>query len=99
MSTGCKVWLWIVFIGNLLLLPMSATVLIAFICSIVNIIAIGILLFKQKKVGLYLFFLNAVINCLVSLSAGANVLLAVSASIVSPIITAAFVSTNADIFD
>lgn len=78
---------------------MSATVPIAFICSIVNIIAIGILLFKQKKIGLYLFFVNAGINCLILLCAGVGVLVAVSASIVSPIITAAFVSTNADIFD
>ena len=98
MSTGCKVWLWMVFLGNLVLLPVSAVVPISLICSVINLISIGLLIFARKMAGLYLLLLNAAINCLIFLGAGAGAL-TILASIVSPIITAVFVFANADVFD
>lgn len=80
LTTGCKVWFWIVLIGNglaallslasLFLLPALGIisgiigVIISIAVSVVAAVASGMILFKYSKTGLTLLIAGYVIGCL-----------------------------------
>ncbi len=56
MTKGCKIWLWIIFIGNvlatILCLPLIFKGLLGIYCvaaSVIEVVGIALMLFKKKK--------------------------------------------------
>lgn len=99
MTTGCKVWLWIVLISNVIsvLSGLATMAIITIVGGIVNCTGASLLLFSHKKVGFYLLTAVAVVMCVVNISAGIPAFAAIIPAVVSPLITYFFVRKNADI--
>ena len=61
MNTGLKVWLWIVFVINIIsgvmmipLMLIQPLLIVSLIAEVLIIVGAGLILFAQKKVGFYL---------------------------------------------
>ena len=103
LSTGLTVWLWIIFVLNILatiggiVVALGASVLcfISVILQIIITVSIGILLFAHKKIGLVLIFALAALGFIVSMVTYAiaaqlsagNIVKAIISAILMPAIT------------
>ncbi|MBQ8184823.1 MAG: hypothetical protein IJ036_03445 [Lachnospiraceae bacterium] len=78
MSTGLKVWLWIVFVVNIIgtVVGLVGNILggvwgwVSIVLGVVGIVAVGMMLFKQKKTGFTMLIGVEVLSIVVSLFAG-----------------------------
>lgn len=103
LNTGAKVWLWIVFVLNIitcvlaivgsigvlaLLGPgMFIATLASIAAEIVLILGVAMLLFKGKKVGFYLLCACAVIGLVLNLITGAGIVQSILGAVLFPLIT------------
>ena len=106
MTKGCKNWLWFMFVVNILTviagvvtIPTNTlTGIYSVIADIVKITGVALLLFRQRKNGLYLIIVIAVINVIVAAVNGVNIIFALISAAIYPAVTYYFVSKNNNIF-
>lgn len=106
MTTGCKVWLWLVLVLNLISLLGGLIAIIGNpilgILIVVTEIAIvagaAMLLFNRKKIGFYVIVGAAVVAFVLNLISGAGLISSLISVICLPGITYLFVSKNSGIF-
>ena len=106
MTKGCKNWLWFMFVVNILtVIPGVVTIptntltgIYSVIADIVRIAGVALLLFRQRKNGIYLIIVIAVINVIVAAVNGVNIILALISAAIYPAVTYYFVSKNNNIF-
>ena len=106
MTKGCKNWLWFMFVVNILtVIPGVATIptntltgIYSVIASIAMITGVALLLFRQRKNGLYLIIVIAVIDVIVAAVNGVNIIFALISAAIFPAVTYYFVSKNNNIF-
>ncbi len=106
MKTGLKVWLWIVFVLNvigcvlsvagILVSPIWGTLALA--TSIVFTVGVGIILFKQQKLGLWLMCGAQVVGLILSIITGGNIVTALVQAVLAPLITYLFMRPDWDSF-
>lgn len=103
LKTHAKVWLWIVFIVNILgalaylrLLTEYPILGFSSVMSLLVAAAIGILLFKRMKLGFYIFCGLSVIIFFLNVYRHANFILALFGMLASPIITYLFIKSSWD---
>lgn len=94
MKTGLKVWLWFLFIVNIISAFVVATAAlfapllwVNVITEIILVVGVCLLLFGKKKVGFYLMCACAVISFVVNLISGTNIASAIVGLILCPSIT------------
>ena len=106
MTKGCKNWLWFMFVVNILTviagvvtIPTNTlTGIYSVIADIVRIAGVALLLFRQRKNGLYLIIVIAVIDVIVAAVNGVNIIFALISAAIYPAVTYYFVSKNNNIF-
>ena len=99
MTKGCKIWLWIIFVCNVLSAILGVVTistdlkigLYTVIAGIVMVVGIALLLFKQKKVGFYLMIAVAAVGLVV------NIIFAIVSALISPAITYYFITKNTNV--
>lgn len=102
MTKGCKIWLWIIFICNLLSIVLGfANIFLDLKAGIYMILAgivmvggIALLLFKQKKAGFYLIVTVAAVGIVYNILNGVSIVFALISAVVSPAITYYFINKN-----
>ncbi len=103
LNTGAKVWLWIIFVINIITLVVSIpTILtgitllgptytllsvISIVVSCVFVAGIAVLLFGHKKVGFYLMVVAAVASLILNIALGTNIVRAIISAVLCPLIT------------
>lgn len=105
MTKGCKVWLWFMLIVNALSLVVGVVSLSALgisgiysvIAEVIIIISVCLLLFKRKRVGFYVLVAVCVINLVVNIMNGTNIVVSILSAVISPALTFFFISKNQDI--
>ncbi|MGN1030672.1 MAG: zinc-ribbon domain-containing protein [Butyricicoccaceae bacterium] len=106
MTTGCKIWLWLVFIFNILsavsgigMIGMGAALngLSAIVCGILLLWGARQLLKFQKK-GFQLIIIGCVIAMVVNILSGMGIVSSVISAALCPLITYFFMSRNQGIF-
>ena len=77
MNTGLKVWLWIVFVINIIsgvmmipLMLIQPLLIVSLIAEVLIIVGAGLILFAQKKVGFYLMIACAAIGLVINIFGG-----------------------------
>lgn len=95
MKTGLKVWLWIIFVLKIIVAtfgvfsilgsPLSGILTVA--CAVVFAIGVGIMLFKQQKLGFYLLCGSQAVMLVGDIVVGANIVIAIIGALVLPLIT------------
>lgn len=113
MTKGCKIWLYILFIMQIIgcvstlatakyimaLLDIGlGYIIVGTILSLAAIISCGLLLFQQKKVGFYGFCAIALISFIRNIIIGFNFFFALFCMVVAPLITYLFMKSNGDVF-
>lgn len=106
MSKGCKIWLWIILVCNVLsvllgIVSISVNPRIGIytvVAGIIIVVGIALLLFKQKKIGFYLMIAVAVIGVVFNIINGVNIGFALISAIISPAITYYFITKNSSTF-
>ena len=80
MNTGLKVWLWIVFVINIIsgvmmipLMLIQPLLIVSLIAEVLIIVGAGLILFAQKKVGFYLMIACAAIGLVINIFGGVGV--------------------------
>lgn len=99
LTKGCKIWLWIIFIGSVISIVTGfAAFSISFIPAVITIVlsiilmlGIGLMLFKQKKEGFYIQCGVSVGSFILNMTQGTNLIFALISAVLSPIITYYFV--------
>lgn len=107
MTKGCKIWLWILFIAQIISAISGAAVvriepstgIYTIVVSGVAAIGIAILLFMHKRYGFYLYVLVVLVGLVINIKNGINIGMAVFMAVVSPLITFLFMQKNQDVFD
>jgi hypothetical protein len=94
MSTGLKIWLWIILVLNaigavlsafaMLIAPISA---LAVVMEIVLIAGIVLLLFKQKKLGFYIMVGCSAAGLIINIMLAQGLLRSIFSAIIAPGIT------------
>ena len=108
LTTGCKVWFWLIFICNILTIllyigtiAMSTVAVSIGICMIVlcaiHTAGIALLLFLNKKFGFYLVITGAVFSMIANIWMGTSAVYAIVMAAISPCITFYFISKNKEI--
>lgn len=96
MTKGLKIWLWVVLVlngfavlGNVMALAVNASAVIYIALNLVVVSGIVLLLFKQKKLGLYLYAGCAVIGLVLNivLQNSSNLIASILMAFVAPGIT------------
>lgn len=106
MSKGCKIWLWIILVCNVLsvllgIVSISVNPRIGIytvVAGIIIVVGIALLLFKQKKIGFYLMIAVVVIGVVFNIINGVNIGFALISAIISPAITYYFITKNSSTF-
>ena len=106
MTKGCKIWLWIIFVCNVLSTILGITTIsidpkvgiYTVLAGLVMVSGIALLLFKQKKVGFYLIVAVAAIGIVFNALNGVNIVFALISAIISPAITYYFINKNCAYF-
>lgn len=105
MSKGLKVWLWVIFVINILsavsmlvLVAMNPLYIVSIIAEILLIAGICMLLFCQKKLGFYLLCAGAVVAFILNLVLGLGILRALVGLIVTPLVTYLLMKNDWDTF-
>lgn len=104
MTKGCKIWLWIMLVINVLSLVVGVVSLstlgingiYSVIAEVIIIVSVCLLLFKRKKVGFYILVVVCVINLVVNIMNGANIVISILSAVISPALTFFFISKNQD---
>lgn len=102
-NTGAKVWLWIVFVLNIIAFVFAAigvigltallgplvlvATLLSLVVEVILIVGVAMLLFKGKKIGFYLLVACAVIGLILNLISGAAIVKSIISAVVMPLIT------------
>lgn len=110
LNSGAKVWLWIIFVLNIVSVALTAvglpgvmllfdlkTLLVSIlgvVLSVIVIVGIGILLFRQKKIGFYLICTCAVAGLIVNIIIGNGIIWSAISAVVSPLITYLFLKSQ-----
>lgn len=94
MKTGLKVWLWFLFVVNIISTFVVATAAlftpllwVNVIAEVILVVGVCLLLFGKKKVGFYLMCACAVISFVVNLISGTNIASAIVGLVLCPSIT------------
>lgn len=103
LTKGCKIWFWIVLVVNIILVLSNLSLISYFpglaLFSVLSggILAGGsaIILFKQKKVGLYMIISMAVLACIVNIANDVNMAFSIICAVFTPAISYYFVNENA----
>lgn len=106
MTKGCKIWLWIIFVGNILSTILGITTIsvdlkvgiYTILAGVVMVSGIALLLFKQKKVGFYLIVAVAAVGVVFNILNGVNIIFALISAVISPAITYYFINKNSAYF-
>lgn len=106
MTKGCKIWLWIIFVCNVLSTILGITTIsvdlkvgiYTALAGIVMVSGIALLLFKQKKVGFYLIVAVAAVGVVFNILNGVNIIFALISAVISPAITYYFINKNSAYF-
>lgn len=105
MSTGLKVWLWIVLVLNAI--TVVTTVLGALLNPLLFVSAIGtaliivgvcMILFKQKKLGLYIICGMEAISLVFNIIGGGNIIISIISAVLMPGITYLLMKSNWESF-
>ncbi len=106
MSTGLKVWLWIVLVLNaiigLLCIPLALLVpvlWVSVILEVILIVGVCMLLFKQKKMGFYILIGTSVLNLIINVVGGQGIVKSLISAILFPLITYALMRSSWDQFE
>lgn len=102
MTTGCKIWLWIMLVANAIslvlgIISFSALGVIGIYtiaAGILAIVGICLLLFKKKRIGFYILLALAVVGLIVNIANGANIAVSILSAIIAPALTFFFISKN-----
>lgn len=105
MTIGCKVWFWLVLILNsisaltnfALFSYSSVWGIILKLSSIVIVAGAAMILFKQRKVGLYMIIAMDAIGCIVNITYHVNVVYALISSGLNVAISYYFVNKNSSV--
>ena len=94
MKTGLKVWLWFVFVVQILscisvviAIAVNPIFIVSLIASALIIIGCALLLFKTMKLGYFMMCGGAVVNLIVNLIFKTNIIIALLGLILMPLIT------------
>ena len=98
MNTGLKVWLWIVFVINIISGVMMIPLMLIQPLLIVSLIGAGLILFAQKKVGFYLMIACAAIGLVINIFGGVGVVKSIISAVLCPLITYLFMQKDWDSF-
>lgn len=83
MTTGCKIWLWILLIGSgvsalvgMAAIPLSfGTGIVSVMLAVLAFVGVFLMLFKEKREGFYLLCLMAVIDAACTIVLGGGMLM------------------------
>ena len=95
MNTGLKVWLWIVFVINIISGVMMIPLMLI---QPLLIVGAGLILFAQKKVGFYLMIACAAIGLVINIFGGVGVVKSIISAVLCPLITYLFMQKDWDSF-
>ena len=101
MNTGLKVWLWIVFVINIISGVMMIPLMLIqplLIAEVLIIVGAGLILFAQKKVGFYLMIACAAIGLVINIFGGVGVVKSIISAVLCPLITYLFMQKDWDSF-
>ena len=105
MNTGLKVWLWIVFVINIIsgvmmipLMLIQPLLIVSLIAEVLIIVGAGLILFAQKKVGFYLMIACAAIGLVINIFGGVGVVKSIISAVLCPLITYLFMQKDWDSF-
>ena len=101
MNTGLKVWLWIVFVINIISGVMMIPLMLIqplLIAEVLIIVGAGLILFAQKKVGFYLMIACAAIGLVINIFGGVGVAKSIISAVLCPLITYLFMQKDWDSF-
>lgn len=111
MTTGIKIWLWIILILNIISTftifsffgilsdpKLEIVLVLVLLLQILLVISICIMLFFQKIIGFYIMCICAVVICIANIVLGNNPLMALLSAIIVPGITLLFLSNNSKEF-
>jgi len=102
MTTGCKIWLWIMLVANAISLvlgiisfsTLGVIGIYTIVAGIIAIVGICLLLFKKKRIGFYILLALAVVGLVVNIANGANIAVSILSAIIAPALTFFFISKN-----
>lgn len=105
MNTGLKVWLWIVFVINIIsgvmmipLMLIQPLLIVSLIAEVLIIVGAGLILFAQKKVGFYLMIACVAIGLVINIFGGVGVAKSIISAVLCPLITYLFMQKDWDSF-
>lgn len=103
LNTGAKVWLWIVFVLNIIAFAMAiigvaaltaiagpivlVATILSLVAEVVLIVGVAMLLFSGKKIGFYLMVACAVAGLILNLIAGEAIARSIVSAVLCPLIT------------
>jgi len=105
MSSGLKIWLWIVLVLNAL--SLVGTIIAAILAPLLFFSAIGtvliivgvcMILFKQKKLGFYIICGTVAIVLVFNIIGGNGIILSIISAVIMPGITYLFMKPTWDSF-
>ncbi len=102
MTTGCKIWLWIMLVANAISLvlgiisfsTLGVIGIYTIVAGIIAIVGICLLLFKKKRIGFYILLALAVVGLVVNIANGANIAVSILSATIAPALTFFFISKN-----
>ena len=105
MTKGCKIWLWIVLIGQCLsgilgVASMKANVgigIYTIAVAIIGVAGVSLLLFKHRKIGFYFLVAVSIIALIANIMNGVNIIIAAISAVISPAITFFFIQRNKEL--
>lgn len=105
MTKGCKIWLWVMLIANVISLVLGvvsigilgAVGIYTVVAGIIAVIGVCLLLFKKKRIGFYILIVLAVVGLVVNIKVGANIVMSILSAIIAPALTFFFISKNQDV--
>lgn len=105
MKTHTKVWLWLIFIVNILTafsylrMALRSPLYWAYVLSeVCLVVAAYLMLFQQKKLGFYIFCAIAFIVFFLNISQGVMIVFALLGAVLGPVITYLFMKSSWDCF-
>lgn len=105
MTTGLKVWLWIILVLNVIGIFTSVTAALlvpilwlSVVLGVLIIAGVFLLLFKQRKMGYYLICGAAALSLVYNVAMGVNIISAIISAVLMPLITWLFLKNNWDSF-
>lgn len=105
MSKGLKIWLWVIFILNIIsvVLNLLGGILnpiswLYAVLGVVFVVGIALILFKQKKLGFYMMCAMTAITFILNVVTGAGIVTSIISAVLSPLVTYLFMKETWDQF-